>query len=66
MEAADNGRIGIKLAVSTKRLVLMFRKEKYLMMIERSPAPVWGFDMCIAENEVWVFHGKLNALFGLI
>ena len=33
------------------------------MMIERSPAPVWGFDMCIAENEVWVFHGKLNALF---
>ena len=41
----------------------MFRKEKYLMMIERSPAPVWGFDMCIAENEVWVFHGKLNALF---
>lgn len=37
-------RIDIKLAVSTKWLVLLFRKEKYLMMIDRNAVPVWGFD----------------------
>lgn len=33
------------------------------MMIDRNAVPIWGFDICIVENEAWVFHGRLNALF---
>lgn len=34
--------------------------------IEKSKSgriPVWGYDMCVSDDDIWIFHGTLNALF---
>ena len=32
-------------------------------MINKEQLPVWGYDFCVCDNEMYIFHGMINALF---
>ncbi|MGO5334489.1 hypothetical protein ACTQZM_08300 [Enterococcus cecorum] len=33
-----------------------------MLTMNNKHIPMWGFDFCIVDNDIWFFHGLLNAL----